>query len=82
MIKETLEGPCGSKLHLDSTKFHPDDPGQDSPALVEYKGQYGTYHCAVDACEIGDGLELPGDVLDWLCSPSVEDSVERIFSTS
>ena len=33
MIKETLQGPLGAKLHLDQSKFYPDDPGQDTPAL-------------------------------------------------
>lgn len=69
MIKETLQGPLGAKLHLGR-----------STATVEWGGKSCSYAYAVDACEIADGLELPGDVLDWLCSPSVEHSVDLVFS--
>ncbi len=78
MIKETLYGPQRAKLHLDQSRWHPNDPGADTPALVEYKGKWATYHCALGEGEC-DGERLPQIVIDWLNSEKVFDKVEDIY---
>lgn len=77
--KTTHKGPRGAKLHIDPSRYYPDDPGQDTPAQVEYHGEWGSYHCVVDTGEIGDGDKLPADVLRWLESDTIVDAVESIY---
>ena len=74
----TLKGPRGALLHLDSSRIIPDDPGADTPALVEYRGNWGTYWCASETGEC-DGFDLPDSVLAWLNSDEVANAVEAMF---
>jgi len=79
MKPQTIYGPQGVKLHLDPAKWHPEDPGQDTPALVEYKGAWGTYALASEAGEV-DGVRLPTSVHRWLNTQPITTAVERLTS--
>lgn len=80
MAAKIINGPVGVKLHLDPEQFYPDDPGAGAPALVEYRGEFGSYHCVTAEGEIGDGLRLPRTALKWLESPTIEELVEEVYS--
>lgn len=75
--KFTLDGPSGAKLHIDESQAFEDDPGNGTPALVEWRGNYGTYWCCSEEGECG-GVRLPKSVLNWLDSPKVVEAVEAI----
>ena len=82
MIKK-LKGPDGIVLELDSSQIFPDDPGQGTPAMVEYKGGYATFNCAqstgvVDGGRKGD-IQLPDECVEWLDSDEVESQVEEMY---
>lgn len=79
MAKLTLNGPQGVKLHLDSTQIFPDDPGNGTPALVEWRGETGTYWCSADTGECGDRM-LPESICRWLNSDKVVDQVEAFMN--
>lgn len=76
----TLKGPKGIRLHLDRSKFYPDDPGQDTPALVEYKNSFSTYSFVTDMGETVDGVVIPAVCLEWLDSDDIQEQVEKVFS--
>lgn len=70
MPKETLRGPDGIKLILDSSEIYPDDPGQGTPAMVEKGNNSATYWCAtgegVVSDEMGRDILLSRGALNWL----------------
>ena len=65
---------------LDKSKVIPDDPGQDTPAMVQMLRasgkQYvdsGTYWCAIGSGELSDkGTKLTEEQQDWLISLDTE----------
>jgi len=81
--KKTLRGPGGIKLVLDPAEVFPDDPGQGTPALVEYKGGTATFWCAqgegyVDSRN-GD-IPLTEAQSQWLHSDEIEAAVAELYS--
>lgn len=52
MTKQTLIGPNGLRLELDSAEIFPDDPGQGTPAMVYLRGESATYWCALNEGEV------------------------------
>ena len=75
MDKKTYHGPRDVYLVLDPSKIVPDDPGQDTPALVHYQGGTATFTCAVNEGEVennGRIIQLPDSVMKWL------DKVQKI----
>jgi len=52
MTKQTLIGPNGLRLVLDSAEIFPDDPGQGTPAMVYLRGESATYWCALNEGEV------------------------------
>ena len=81
MIKKILKGPSGVKLILDQSQIFPDDPGNGTPALVEYKRGYkiytGIYWCCADTGDC-DGMPLPDSVMEWLNSEKIESEVSAL----
>ena len=77
LIKKTLRGPKGVRLILDQSQVFPDDPGNGTPAIVEYKKHTGTYWCCADTGDC-DGEPLPDEVLDWLNSEKVQNEIEAL----
>ena len=82
-MKKQLTGPRNIKLELDSAEIYPDDPGQGTPAMVEYKGGVGTLNCVegegyVDGGRKGD-ISVPQECMDWLASDKVQDEVEAMY---
>jgi hypothetical protein len=81
-MKKILTGPNGIRLHLDSSKIIPDDPGQDTPAMVEYKGRWGTYDCVADTGVMDHGestiMVLNTPVHNWLTARL--DEVEKMHA--
>lgn len=66
-MKQTLHGPDGIRIVLDSDQIVPDDPGQGTPAMVECKGYTGTYWCAKDTGELDCGEYVLTDrQAEWL----------------
>lgn len=52
--KQTIRGPGGIKLTLDASEIYPDNPGEGTPMLIEYKDETMTLNCAEDnADELG-----------------------------
>lgn len=67
MAKLILRGPCGARVVLDREKVNDNDPGADTPAIVEWRGHSGTFWCCADTGEIDAGdATLPQEVTDWL----------------
>jgi hypothetical protein len=81
-VKKTLRGPNGVKLILDSSQYFPNDPGNGTPALVEYKGGISTFECARNEGEVdaGEMIQLPQSVLDWLWSDEVDKQVDAVYA--
>lgn len=75
--KFTISGPAGAKLHIDESQAFAKDPGNGTPALVEWRGSFGTFWC-VEAEGYVDDVNLPASVMRWLRSKRVEDAVESI----
>ena len=80
-IRLRLEGPQGVVLELDRSKYYPDDPGQDTPAIVAYKGGTSTYHCCMDhgyveSSRTGD-IDIPRAAMKWL--EAMEDVVDQFL---
>ena len=82
MSEKILQGPQGIKLILDPKEYFPDDPGQGTPAMVEYKGGYATYECAVNEGYVdhsqGD-IKIPQSLLNWLSSKKIENEIELMY---
>jgi hypothetical protein len=81
MKTETIHGPGGIRIELDSAEIFPDDPGQGTPAIVHLGKASATFWCAVDQGELADGdghVTLSSKHLEWLASQSdrVDDFVE------
>jgi hypothetical protein len=76
---KTLRGPRGIKVVLDRSKVVPDDPGQDTPALVYWRGKSSTLCCAYNEGEV-DGVALPKEQAEWL--DSVYDEADEWLYTS
>jgi hypothetical protein len=72
MPKETLRGPDGIKLILDSSEIYPDDPGQGTPAMVEKGTSSATFWCASEQGVLMDtqyhDVELSRAACSWLDS--------------
>lgn len=69
-MTQTLRGPGGIRIELDSEEIYPDDPGQGTPAMV-YKGNASaTFWCAESEGELeGDRsnmVELSAAQKRWL----------------
>jgi len=64
-VIETLYGPGGIALVLDSGQIFPDDPGQGTPAIVEYDHDERTYTSTFWAA-LGEGelLDKRGEPYD------------------
>ena len=58
------------KLVLDTDKVNRENPGDDTPAMVYYKGGSATYTCAVGEGEVlgryGETIEIPERLVAWL----------------
>jgi len=68
-MKTILTGPYGVKLILDPEEIDLDDPGQGTPALVEFKGGFASYNCAVGEGEVDRGgsiISIPEKSVTWL----------------
>ena len=74
-ITDTITGPDGIRIELDSAEIFPDDPGAGTPAMVYLKtdddGELsGTFWCVCDTGEMmGNRLgdrELSQRQCDWL----------------
>lgn len=85
-MKKTLEHkPSGTKLVLDSSEIYPDDPGNGTPALVEFRRGCATYNYATSVGHVyternGD-IDLPQDALDWLDSESIGNEIEAMYNS-
>lgn len=83
MTKQTLHGPNGFHIVLDSDEIFPDDPGNGTPAMVYANaGKWNsTYWCAEDTGEmtvsgsVFDTVDIPQRALDWLRSEKIMDAV-------
>lgn len=76
MARETLRGPDGIRIVLDSDEIFPDDPGAGTPAMVYGRGkeQYGTFWYACDTGSFsGDNSAISKAGLKWL--QELEDQV-------
>lgn len=68
-MKRTLVGPHGIKLILDSSEINLDNPGDGTPALVNYKGGSASFNCAIGEGEVdamGRIIQIPQEAIDWL----------------
>jgi hypothetical protein len=79
MTSRILVGPYNVKLELDPSQVIPDDPGAGTPALVHFRGDSGSYWCAVGEGMCGD-VRLPNSAVRWLLSRKVSAEVESLFS--
>ena len=82
-MKKLLKHRSGVIVELDSSKIVPNDPGQDTPALVLYKDGTSTLTCAENEGYVfhdrkGD-IELPEAAKEWLWSNEVQDEVEKMY---
>jgi len=78
MAERTYNHPAtGCQLILDPSQVYPDDPSSGTPAMVRYKGHYGTYWCASDAGEV-DGFPIPLSAMVWLGSARIVKLVEAL----
>ena len=73
-----LHGPLGATLTLDRSRLDPDDPGADTPALVEWRKYAGTYQGCSETGDIGDRL-LPTVIVEWLNSDAVTKAVDALY---
>lgn len=68
-----MRGPDGIKLECNANKIVIDDPGQDTPLLVELpSGDTGTYACVSSTGETADGEQLTDAQKEWLNEISEE----------
>lgn len=77
-MKKTLTGPRGIKLILDSGEIYPDDPGNGTPAMVEYNKHFGSYSCVSETYDC-DGITIPDECYDWLNSEPIVNEVENLY---
>jgi len=87
MSEQTLRGPDGLVIELDSEQIFPNDPGQGTPAMVIQRDRGHNEYCATFNCASSEGV-LEGDrgkfhVLNqrqcaWLTSQ--EDVVDRFIT--
>jgi len=80
MDKRIYRGPKGVTVILDPKEIVPNDPGQGTPAMVNYRGMSATYTCAVNAGEVeyqGRTVELPQDVIEWL--DELQEFVDKFY---
>lgn len=73
---ETLRGPGGLKLEIDSNDVFPNDPGLGTPALVLIRGCAATLACALDSGTV-EHIPLTSDQIAWL--EKAEDHVNRVL---
>ena len=70
MTTQTLSGPNGLRLVLDSAQIFPDDPGQGTPAMVYHGNASATYWCACGEGELlgpnCEGVPLSYQQNAWL----------------
>ena len=67
MAKETLTGPGGLKIVLDSAQIFPADPGLGCPALVELGKHSASFNCALNEGELDCGeVILTPTQIGWL----------------
>lgn len=82
-MKKRLVGPHGVTLELDSKEIYPDDPGQGTPAMVEYDGGIGSLTCVENegcvCCDRRGEIPLPHKSLQWLDSEDVQTQVEAMY---
>jgi len=64
-MKETLRGPDGLIIELDSDQIFPDDPGQGTPALVVQRKNGRDYMTGTFRC-VSDQGTLEGDRGEFL----------------
>lgn len=64
-MKETLRGPGGLIIELDSDQIFPDDPGQGTPAMVIQRKEGRDAYCATYNCAASEHT-LEGDHGDFL----------------
>ena len=83
-LRETLLGPGGIKIELDSREIYPDDPGNGTPAMVVLRnGGCATYWCAQGEGEVikgNDVIELSHAQKEWLNSDSVDSAVTNCLN--
>ncbi len=79
MARRSIRGPLGAVLHLDPDEIFPDDPGNGTPALVEWRDQWGTYWCVSETGDI-DGDTVPDSILRWLNSDKISNEVESLYA--
>ena len=87
--KKTLQGPNGLRILLNSCEIFPNDPGNGTPAMVQFFGYSSTYWCAADTGELlgtdrwgnDDVRDLTPRQLRWLQSPEVECEVADFVNT-
>lgn len=83
MRKVLKHAETGVQLVLDSSEIFPEDPGNGTPAIVEYQGGTSTLNCALGTSAVhhhrdGD-IDLPPDALEWLGSQAVDAEVEAMY---
>lgn len=78
--KESLKGPGGIRIDLDTKEIFPSDPGNGTPAMVYLPFGRGcaSFWCAQNEGEVhtDEGTqELTDEQKEWLNDPSIDDAV-------
>jgi hypothetical protein len=81
-MKQTLIGPAGLTIVLDSDEIIPDDPGAGTPAMVHLYTASSTYWWAIGEGTLDAGgrdIELSTTQKNWLDAQenAVEEFLER-----
>lgn len=63
--RQRIKGPDGLILRLNAREVFPDDPGQGTPVIVEFKDGVSTFNCAQSEGEV-EGYDLTSKQVDWL----------------
>lgn len=74
-VEETLDGPDGIRIELDSAEIFPHDPGAGTPAVVILEDEDGKEATATFWCALGEGevssreagyIKLTDEQWNWL----------------
>lgn len=78
-MTQTLTGPNGLRIVLDSREIVPSDPGLGTPAMVYLAQRSGTYWCALDTGELDGEYVLSDAQCRWIDAQfdTVSEFVER-----
>jgi hypothetical protein len=63
--KQTVVGPGGIKLYLNADKIVPENPGADTPRMVQLRRGWASLEAASDFSDVG-GEEKTDAQNDWL----------------